>query len=242
MSFFEYFKQLDDLAHHPDKALRGWRTYEQSKKNEILARMKRIWGAEFVAAFLEQAEGKSRPEDHTGIVVNDPRITPEVLKGAGYRKVGDSGGTTYWQRGVNGPKAILLPPPKAAPPPLDPPVPVVPGVPPLRPPPKAIHPDIQEVRLYKQEFKEQKDELYRRSQELKRLKQTLPPAEYARLYEQWMNDYDEYQNAVQDKLKNVIPSQGGKLSPDEQIEKAKDVEDLNRTFVNSPGDFFPDKP
>jgi hypothetical protein len=70
----------------------------------------------------------------------------------------------------------------------------------------------------------------------------LPSDEYARLREQWIKDYEEYDDSGNDKLQNVIPSQEGQLTPEEQEAKDQVVKGLDELLHNTPGDFFPPNP
>ena len=186
------------------------------------------YDTKFAHHFLAQADKHARP-DRVIHITNTWELDSAKLERMGYRRKGTVGNTEMWIN-PSGQEVWLLPPAKAVKPP------------PVVPPTKQIHPDIQEVQLYKRDYQDQKDDLYRRSKELRRQKDVLPPDEYARLREQWVKDYEEYEDGGEDKLKNVIPSQQGQLTQDEQEEKDREVKELHDLLHTTPGDFFPPNP
>jgi hypothetical protein len=131
--------------------------------------MAAYYDIDFSKRFLNTARTGQRP-DLTIYVTNDSSLTPEKLKQAGYKLLQTQGVLTMWVNPM-GRQVWLLPPPKTQPPP---------------PPPSGgpngkarEHPDVEEVRLYADQYKSEQDELLRRSRELRALKPTLSAKEYA---------------------------------------------------------------
>ena len=219
---------LRQLAISPADGLLHWKRLTQGEQTVVVIYMGLYYDAEFAHHFLAQANKHARP-DLVINITNTWELDSTKLQRMGFKRKGTVGNTQIWVN-PSGKEVWLLPPAKAVEP-----VQVV-------PPTKQIHPDIQEVQLYKQDYQDQKDDLYRRSKELRRQKDVLPSDEYARLREQWVKDYEEYDDSGNDKLQNVIPSQEGQLTPEEQEAKDQAVKELDELLHNTPGDFFPPNP
>jgi hypothetical protein len=219
---------LRQLAISPADGLLQWKRLTQGEQTVVVIYMGLFYDVEFARHFLAQANKHARP-DLVINITNSWELDPTKLQRMGFRRKGTVGNTQIWVN-PSGKEVWLLPSAKAvAPPPVIPPI-------------KQVHPDIQEIQLYKQDYQDQKDDLYRRSKELARLKDVLPSDEYARRREQWITDYEEYEESLDDKLKNVIPSQVGQLTPEEQEAKDQAVQELDQILHRTPIDFFPPNP
>jgi hypothetical protein len=75
------------------------------------------------------------------------------------------------------------------------------------------------------------------------LKSQVSPAEYARRHAEWTKDYKDFDDDLDDKLQNVIPSQTGRLTPQEQLERQQQIDRLKAVQNDFPwADFFPPDP
>jgi len=88
----------------------------------------------------------------------------------------------------------LIPSPKAVPP-----ASVAPTAGP------SVHPDIQEVLIYEQDYQGLRAELYRKSKDLRLQKPKLPPEEYARRRKAWDDEYEEFEDGANEILNKTTP-------------------------------------
>jgi hypothetical protein len=222
---------LRNLAFRPRFGLEHWREITADERLTVLKYMRAKYDDAFAQQFMRFANAGARSPG--GNLVSGPEFTPDKLQAKGFRYVGDPGGVVTWTRPngeevyVHGSGGARQAPTSPAPPP---------------PPPAPMAPDVEEVRLYLNEFIDQRAELYRRSLELGQLKSQLPPDEYARRREAWIADYEEMDDDMADKIDNVIPSQTGQLTPIEAHERQMLIDQLKYLKGNTPGDFFPPNP
>ncbi len=215
---------LRQLAFRPRLALAHWHRLPMTEKVTVTTYMNGYYDKAFCQHFLAQANKRARPESVIHIT-NLREVTDARLRAGGFRFLRDIGGTKIWVH-PNGQEFWVLSPPSSPPPPGLPPSP----------------PDIEEIKVYNQDFTDQRMDLYRRSKELRQLKSQLDPDEYARRREQWVKDYEDMDDDMQDKLDNVIPSQTGQLTPEQQVQKQDQIDRLKDLKTTYPVDFFPPNP
>jgi hypothetical protein len=222
---------LRHLARMPHEGLRYWSRITEGERMIVVTYMTIYYDADFASGFLQFARGTKRP-DLSVYVTNDPTLTAEKLKQAGYRLLRDDGLQKTWVNAF-GKQVWVLPPPKTYP--ASAPGSADPSATPRE------HPDVEEARLYADDLTTEQNELLRRSRELSALKPKLPPDEYARRRAQWMDDYEEWEENRDTVLNTTIPSMTGTLTKKEAEAKQKEIDRL-KGLSTTPKDFFPPLP
>ncbi len=216
---------LHQLAYNPSEALRQWSRLTNGERTVVALYMGGQYTVEFAQQFLKEANKRKRLTPGLTIT-NSPDVTPETLKIKGYKFKGNPGGIQEWVH-PNGEEVWLLSRPKTGSPP--------PAVTPPTPP----HANVEEVKLYVQEYGDEKNDQIRRSRELARMKGKISPQEYARLRQQWIDDYEKWEEDLDDKINNVIPSQTGPMTEQEKAVRQSEIDHLKKIHTEGPGDWFP---
>lgn len=183
---------LQRLARDPGDALRHWARLDLKDSLYVLSYMKQYYDQDFVNSFLERAKAGKRP-DAVLEITNDPRVTPERLRAAGYRPAGSFGTMTKWMH-PSGKELWLLPPPKAGGAP-DSPSSSAPR--PQVPPP--LHPDVQDAQSAADSLEAERDALWEaavRLQSQKTADGSYPAGPF--------NDYFRRLKKFQDDLRTVL--------------------------------------
>jgi hypothetical protein len=185
-------KFLNYLAWNPAEALRNWGRLSQDDQAYIEAMMQLHYGADFVQMFDAKASTDPRP-DASIVMINDPSMTPQRLRSAGFRYMGDPGGVPVWVH-PTGQQVWLMSDPNAAPAPSIP----APDVLPQSQPP--THPDVEESQKWADNFESRFNDLQQQYLQLEQLRDpdtgTLPRGP--------LNDYRSQWEKLDDDLRSVL--------------------------------------
>jgi hypothetical protein len=200
----QHDEALKLLARRPGEALRHWVRLSQADRTAVVTYMALFYDVNFAKRFLEGTKNRARPDLVISITNNLEWAglpnSVEKLKAAGWRLRLTEGSIQYWVH-PSGKELWLLPPPKALPPQnqQSPGLPLqsVPG-----PPPPGQHPNVQEARLYADEYEAEANEFRRRSRELQAM---VGQPGYARAYCDLMADITDYFERLGKTFDETVP-------------------------------------
>jgi hypothetical protein len=212
---------LRSLGLQPAEALRHWKRLKSGESIMVVTYMALYYGLDFAKHFKKEADKRKRP-DIQMFFTNLPWPTPENLKKQGFKCWNNCRSQPFtfidnlqiWVH-PTGKEVWRILPAKAAPPTSVVSQPVQPD------------PDIEEIRQYVKEYSERKDKLNLHARQLEGRRSKLSPQEYRRLVQEyWINEYEPWDDDIDMILDEAIPSMTGQLTPQEQAEKQKAIDQL----------------
>jgi hypothetical protein len=187
------------------------------------------FGIDFAKRFKENADKHQRP-DLVIYVTNAPNVTPQSLLSRGFKLQRTTTTLSTMQFWVhpNGNEVWLITPAKFTPsaPPAPAPLPVQPKV----------HPDIEEIRGYVAEYSQRKTDMIAGARMIEARKNSLSPQQYKAQRDQWWQQYEAWDQELDDITDQVIPDMDGDLTPQEQELKRQEIDNLNKIRESWPRD------
>jgi hypothetical protein len=229
------------LALDPGEALRHWKNLRTGEPMVVITYMTIAYGVDFARHFKQQADKHKRP-DLLITVTNFPSVTPDSLAKRGFkfqRRFEVPALNSVMEIWVNpsGQEVWRIPAAKSTPPAA-----AAAAPPPLPPTKKRVHPDVEELRIYVQQYSTRKTDIVNEGREIERSRPGLTKQQYHKLRDGWWELQQGWEGEIEEIRTEIIPEMTDDLTADEEKEKKALIDQLLNLMVSWPRDVFEPPP